>query len=114
MMNTSEHRELMTYPVDNSGAATFTVMTATPGKRWVIYGMTLRASAAMSVQILSGATAVTGPLAITFTAAGMISFENAGGEALIVGRDGGDTLDLTQSAAGDLDGWITVGELQAG
>lgn len=102
-----QRRYTVAVDITYGGAGDSTLWTPPAGTRWAIYYLHLRASAALSLQVKSGTTAVTGPLALTYAAAGEKTHTSSG-EPIAVGRAVGEALVLTSTAAGDVDGWVTV------
>jgi hypothetical protein len=90
------------------GAGDTTVRVVGPGKRFIIFYLHLEASATVDLIVKSGATPITGAIAIT--ASQVYDFE-AGGAPVLSGSVVGDDLILNVSAATDVDGWAYLAEV---
>ena len=90
------------------GAGNNTVRAATPGKRWVIFFLHLESSASIDLIVKSGTVELTGALAITATT--VLDF-SAGGAPILKASDRNLTFVINTSAAGDVDGWALMAEI---
>lgn len=111
MLTPFQVESLRTYPIDGTGAVTHTIVTPAAGQRWVLFYLVVTAQGATNLQLLSGATALTGTQAIDFTAAGTATHSN-GGFPIATGRVAGEALNIASSGAVDVDGWALVGMVQ--
>ena len=88
--------------INKTGVATHTIYTPPAGKKWVLFYLVLYATGAVTVEMKSATTAISGVIGIAATT--IATFEAAGlpiQKALVVG----DAFNITQTGAFDLDGW---------
>jgi len=98
----------VTYPVNVNGASSHTIVNVGAGKRFIVFACCLVAGAAATVEVKSGATAITGEIDLTTAP---IQFGVGGGVPLWTGRALGDDLVFTTIGAVDFDGWVLVAEV---
>lgn len=90
------------------GAGDTTVRVIGAGKRFVIFYLHLASSATATLIVKSGATAITGEIALTSSI--VYDFES-GGSPVLCGTAVGDDLIFTMSAAANIDGWAYMAEI---
>lgn len=96
----------VTYAINENGAGDKTIVTVESGKRWVVFACCIVAGGAGTIEVKSGATAVTGEIDVSTT---VLQFGVGGTEPIWTARALGDDLVFTTVGAVDFDGWVLVG-----
>lgn len=86
-----------------AGAEDKTVAAVPAGQKWVVTYMHLECSATVDLIVKSGATEITGALAMTATA--VYDIESSGAPVLKATATGDDLI-IRASGACDVDGWV--------
>lgn len=92
------------------GAGDTTVRTVVPGKKFVVFYLHLECNAAIDLIIKSGATEITGAIALTGTQ--VYDFDSSGAP-ILKGASDGDDLVFNVSGAADVDGWAYIAEIDS-
>jgi len=98
-----------TYAVNENGAGDKTIITVPAGRLFVVFACYVVASGAGTIEVKSGATAITGELDVSATVP--LSFGIGGSTPIWKGRALGDDLVFTTVGAVDFDGWVLAAEV---
>jgi hypothetical protein len=98
---------IVTSAITNAAAAGDLVVKAVgPGRMWVVTALFLQTEGGTDVTLKSGATAITGPVAMATAALREVYWSN-GGSPIFRSRAAGDDIVLNVSAAIQVNGWVT-------
>jgi hypothetical protein len=108
-LTTSIITRATTYAVKANGAGDTTVITVGAGKKFVVFACYVVAGGAATIEVKSGATAITGEIDLSATVP--MAFGIGGSTPIWIGRGDGDDLVFTKVGAVDFDGWVLGAEV---
>lgn len=97
---------IKTTAINHATAADHVLQAIAAGRLFVVTAVYLQTEGTVDVTFKSGATAITGPIAMATAAQSTFFWTNAG-SPIFRGRAGGDDLVMTLSGAIQVNGWIT-------
>jgi hypothetical protein len=99
---------LKTVAINHSAITDHALQTVAPGRLWIATAVFVQTEGTVDLTFKSGATAITGPIALATAALSTFYWTNAG-SPIFRSRAAGDDLVMTLTAGGPIqvNGWIS-------